>query len=213
MQRVVRAHPAWMGVGRRVPLLSENATHERTMPLSPPADREELHHRRMSFRGYRRKDGRFDVECTLLDTKGYDMTPPGGRRTVLSGEPVHQMAIRLVVSNQLVVDEVEASSDATPFDVCPEAVGSLTAIIGLKIGPGWTMTIKSRLGGAASCTHLAEMLVAMGTAAYQTIVPHNRMNGVETDGFPLEKKVNSCHAYSEHGHLVNFLRMQHWKRC
>lgn len=183
------------------------------MPLTPSVERHELHHRRLDFRGYRRDDGRFDIECTLLDTKGYDMTPPGGTRTVPSGEPVHQMAIRLVVSNQLVVDDVEATSDATPFDVCPEAVSSLAAVKGLKIGPGWTLTIKRRLGGATSCTHLAEMLVAMGTAVYQTIVPHNRMNGVETEGFPLEKKVNSCLAYSEHGRLVNFLRMQHWKRC
>lgn len=182
------------------------------MPLSPSADREELHHRRMSFRGYRRKDGRFDIECTLLDTKGYDLSPPGGTRTVSTGEPVHQMAIRLLVSDQLVVEDLEACSDATPFDICPEAVASLAVVKGLKIGPGWTMKIKRRLGGGKSCTHLAEMLVAMGTAAYQTIVPHNRMHGQETDGFPLEKKVDSCYAYAAHRPLVQYLRMQHWKR-
>lgn len=183
------------------------------MPLSSPVERHELHRRRLDFRGYRRADGRFDIECTLLDTKGYDMTPPGGTRTVPSGEPVHQMAIRLVVSSQLVVEDVEASSDATPFGVCPDAVGSLAAIKGQNIGPGWTMRVKRQLRGATSCTHLVEMLAAMGTTAYQTIVPQNRMNGVETDEFPLEKKINSCYAYAEHRPLVQFLRMQHWKRC
>jgi hypothetical protein len=182
------------------------------MPLSPPAVRDELHQRHMTFRGYRRKDGRFDIECTLLDTKGYDMSPPGGTRTVPSGEPVHHMSIRVIVSDQLVVEDVEASSDATPFDICPEAVASLAAVKGLKIGPGWTMTIKRRLGGAEGCTHLVEMLAAMGTAAYQTIVPYNRMHGVETDGFPLEKKVDSCYAYAAHRPLVQYLRMHYWKR-
>lgn len=165
----------------------------------------------MSFQGYRRRDGLFDIECTLVDTKGFDLTPPGSNRTVPSGTPVHQMSIRLRVSDQLVVEDVEASSDATPFDLCPEAVTSLATIKGLKIGPGWTMTIKKRLGGAASCTHLVEMLIAMGTAVYQTVVPHNRMNGRETDGFPLAKKVNSCYAYSEHRPLVQYLTMHHWK--
>lgn len=166
----------------------------------------------MNFRGYRRSDGRFDIECVLLDTKGYDISPPGGTRTVPAGAAIHQMTIRLVVSQQLVVEDVEASSDATPFDICPEAAASLAVVKGLRVGPGWTLAIKRRLGGAASCTHLAEMLIAMGTAAYQTIVPDNRMRGVDTDGFPLEKKVNSCYAYAEHRPLVQYLRMHYWKR-
>lgn len=166
----------------------------------------------MDFKGYRRKDGRFDIECTLLDTKGYDMSPPGSNRIIGTGSPVHDMSIRLVVSDQLVVEEVHACSDATPFGICSDAASALQVIKGQRIAPGWSAMVKERLGGRASCTHLVEMLVAMGTAVYQTVVPQNRMQGKDTEAFPLANKVNSCYAYSEDGPLVKFLSPGAWKR-
>ena len=172
------------------------------MPLPPAARRAELHHRRMDFRGYRRDDGLFDIECTLLDTKGTDVPLLGTSRIVRAGEAMHDMSIRMRVNADLEVVDIEASSDATPYDICPEAVASLQTVIGMKIGAGWTYAIKRQLVGAASCTHLAEMLIAMGTAAYQTVVPYNRMNGKETAGFTTEKKVDSCYAYAAERPLV-----------
>ena len=46
------------------------------------------------------------------------------------------------------------------------------------------------------------MLIAMGTAAYQTVLPYNRLNGKETAGFTMEKKVDSCYAYAAERPLV-----------
>ena len=92
------------------------------------------------------------------------------------------MSIRMRCRRDLEVVAIEAVSDATPYDVCPEAAASLQTVVGMKIGSGWTYAIKRRLVGAASCTHLAEMLIAMGTAAYQTVVPYNRLNGKRDRG-------------------------------
>ena len=175
------------------------------MPLSPPVDRTELHHRRLDFRGYRRGDGLFEIECTLLDTKGMDVPLLGSQRIVAAGEPMHRMAIRMTLSGDLEVVALEAISDATPYDVCPEAAAGLQAVVGMKIGSGWTYAIKRRLVGAAGCTHLAEMLIAMGTAAYQTVVPYNRLHGIETEGFALEKKRDSCYAYAAERPLMKLL--------
>jgi hypothetical protein len=50
------------------------------------------------------------------------------------------------------------------------------------------------------------MLIAMGTAAYQTVVPYNRINGYQTEAFPLEKKENSCYAYAAERPLMRQLR-------
>jgi hypothetical protein len=172
------------------------------MPLTPPAPRTELHRRRMDFRGYRRDDGLFDIECTLLDTKGTDVPLLGTSRVVRAGEAMHDMSIRMRVNADLEVVDIEASSDATPYDVCPEATASLQTVKGMKIGAGWTYAIKRQLAGAASCTHLAEMLIAMGTAAYQTVVPYNRLHGKETGGFSLAKKVDSCYAYAADRPLI-----------
>lgn len=156
----------------------------------------------MDFRGYRRDDGLFDIECTLLDTKGMDVPLLGVDRVVTAGEPMHDMSIRMRVNDDLEVVHIEASSDATPYAICPEAVASLQTVKGMRIGAGWTYAIKRQLVGAASCTHLAEMLIAMGTAAYQTVVPYNRLHGKETPGFSLEKKVNSCYAYAAERPLI-----------
>jgi hypothetical protein len=175
------------------------------MPFSPPAPRTALHHRLMEFRGYRRDDGLFDIECTLLDTKGMDVPLLGVSRVVKAGEPMHDMSIRLCVNDDLEVIDIEASSDATPYDICPEAAASLQSVVGLKVAAGWTEAIKRRLAGSASCTHLAEMLVAMGTAAYQTVVPYNRLKGRETAAFSIEKKVNSCYAYAAERPLIGRL--------
>ena len=175
------------------------------MPLSPPVERTELHHRRLDFKGYRRGDGRFEIECTLVDTKGMDVPLLGSQRVVAAGEPMHRMSIRMTVSPDLEVVAIEAASDATPYDVCPEAAASLQMVVGMKIGSGWTYTIKRRLVGAASCTHLTEMLIAMGTAAYQTVVPFNRLNGRETEGFALAKKVDSCYAYAAERPLMKLI--------
>jgi hypothetical protein len=45
----------------------------------------------------------------------------------------------------------------------------------------------------------------MGTAAYQTVVPYNRLNGRETAAFSLEKKVDSCYAYAAERPLIGRL--------
>ena len=61
------------------------------MPLSSPSERTEIHHRSLHFRGYRRVDGLFDIECTLVDIKGMDIPLLGTQRIVPAGEPVHAM--------------------------------------------------------------------------------------------------------------------------
>ncbi len=175
------------------------------MPLSPPVDRTPLHHRRIDFRGYERGDGLFDIECTLVDTKGLDVPLLGTGRVVRAGDPMHDMTIRMQVTADLQVVGIEAVSDATPYDVCPEATASLQSVVGLKVVAGWTEMVKRRLGGAKGCTHLMEMLVAMGTAAYQTVVPQLRSKDDVPAAFAVEKKANTCYAYSTERPLMQSL--------
>ena len=56
------------------------------MPLSPPEDREPIHHRRIDCRGYRRKDGLWDIEGHLTDVKS-DPFPNTFRGEIKPGEP------------------------------------------------------------------------------------------------------------------------------
>ena len=66
------------------------------MPLSTPTvSRERLHVRRISYEGYRRDDGLFDIDARLVDTKDQDFELLTGTRA--AGEPVHDMAGLILV--------------------------------------------------------------------------------------------------------------------
>ncbi|MCD8515979.1 MAG: DUF2889 domain-containing protein [Burkholderiaceae bacterium] len=44
----------------------------------------------------------------------------------------------MVVDEYLVVKDIKAEMKATPFGVCLGAQDTLSGVIGLRIGPGWT---------------------------------------------------------------------------
>ena len=171
------------------------------MTLPPPEARQPLHRRSIDLRGYRRADGLYDVEAHLVDTKSADLALDRGR-IVRPGDPVHDMAVRLVVDEHLNVMQVFASTDAAPYGVCPEAAGALQCLAGLRIGPGWSKAVCERLAGRAGCTHLTELLGPLATVAYQTLwqVRGARGDGIGTGGKPA--KIDSCYAYSSERELV-----------
>lgn len=140
------------------------------MPLSTPAERELLHLRDIQLRGYRRADGLFDIEAHLLDTKAYPFENEA-RGEVPAGTPLHGMWLRLTVGEDMVIVACEASSDHTPYALCPQAAPNFARLAGLKIGPGFNRAVAERVGGTHGCTHLRELLGQMATTAYQTLYP------------------------------------------
>src|SRR5574340_319824 len=62
-------------------------TSEDAMPLSKPANRELLHQRDITVRGYQRPDGLLDIEAHLTDTKSYSF-PNEDRGEIPAGEPL-----------------------------------------------------------------------------------------------------------------------------
>lgn len=171
------------------------------MPLPESTPRTELHHRRIDMRGYRRDDGLFDIEGHVVDTKTYDMHRDDDNATP-AGSPLHDMWIRLVVDEDLVVRDIVAVTDASPYPICREAVAPMTRIIGERIKAGWTNMVKARLGGAQGCTHLMELLMPLATAAYQTIHPvrTRRPDVLTASGRPA--KIDSCYAFASHREVV-----------
>jgi len=140
------------------------------MPLSEPAPREALHRRVIDLHGYQRADGMFDIEAHLVDTKTY---PFGNfdRGQIKPGEPLHGMWLRLTVDEAMVIRAVEAVSDFTPYDICPQAAPNFAALVGASVSVGFNRVVKERVGGALGCTHLREVLAQMATVAYQTVGP------------------------------------------
>ena len=177
----------------------------RTAP--PTADssslREELHHRQIDLRFYRRADGLYEVEGRLVDTKRHAFRRQLAAHDTPAGEPLHDITVRLVLDAALQVHDALAFMQATPFAVCRGATETLAPLKGLQIGAGWNRRVRELLGGAASCTHIAELLGPMATTALQGLAPQ-RLAGLDgpDNGQRRQAKVDSCYAYAAHREVV-----------
>lgn len=140
------------------------------MPLSAPAPRTHLHTRAVTYEGFLREDGLWDIEGRMADTKSYpfDMEDRGHMPV---GTPIHGMVIRATIDDRMVIHAIEARMDDTPYGECRAGEDPMQAMVGASMGPGWRQAIEKALGGVRGCTHLRELLFNMATAAYQTVFP------------------------------------------
>jgi hypothetical protein len=164
--------------------------------------REALHTRSIAITGYRRSDGLYEVEGRLLDTKPFDFRPPSDERMVRAGEAIHHMGVRIVFDVDMTVRDVIAVTDSAPYAACHDAPPTLKSLIGLRMSSGWSAEVKRRLSGAASCVHLAGLMVPMAATAFQSMTLHRRQQAEPMKG-DAPAKIDSCLAYSRHGDLVN----------
>ena len=183
------------------------------MPLSEPVERELLHLRDIALKGYHRADGNLDIEAHLVDTKSYGF-PSEHRGQVSAGEPIHGMWVRMTIDLDMNVLSCEASSDFTPYAICPAAAPNFAALAGLKIGPGFNRAVHERVGGIKGCTHLREVLAQMATVAFQTLYPVRARkerearlaNGAsgEPPATPGKRPalLGTCHAYAPNSPVV-----------
>ena len=144
---------------------------------------------------------------------GHPVVAPGdmGDRTsagvdlgaAASGEPVHEMWIRLTVDDNLVVQKVEASTEASPFNICPMITSGVASLKGERIAPGWSKAVHRAIGGVKGCTHINQMLLGpVATTAYQTIVPLNNSRNKNKKVASKPAIINTCHAFAADGAIV-----------
>jgi hypothetical protein len=175
---------------------------EQFVPLPPSVDREEIQLRRIEMRGYRRADGLYDIEGHLTDQKPHVFKLVKGP-TRQANEPIHEMWIRLVIDEDFLVHDAIAVSDAAPYRACMAAGFNLQRMKGVSIASGWSREIRARLGGVNGCTHITEMLIPLGSAAFQALVVARREKGVlQVDENGKPRLINSCFAYGQDQEVV-----------
>jgi hypothetical protein len=168
--------------------------------MTEPITREELHHRRIDMRSWRRSDGLFEIEGRVTDQKPFDFRPPSDERVVKANELIHNLGIRLVFDTERVIREVSTFSDAFPYEDCSGGGASLQALVGLRIGAGWSAEVRKRLPTSDTCTHLREMLLPLASAVFQSMAPYADNAVVDAQGKPLI--IGSCHAYGASRKIV-----------
>jgi Protein of unknown function (DUF2889) len=138
------------------------------MSLPEPTARKPLHTRRISFEGFLRDDGLFDIDAELVDFKSYPIHMRD-RGDLAPGDPIHHMRIRVTVDDTLTIRAIATAMEASPFSECQLATDPMAKLVGVKLGSGWRKAIEGAIGGVAGCTHLRELLFNVATAAFQTI--------------------------------------------
>jgi len=141
--------------------------------LPPAAPRRPIHTRRISFEGFLRDDGLWDIDCELSDSKALPITLHE-RGELPPGEPIHLLRVRLTVDDGFTIREVQTASTKVPWGECHQAADEpMRKLVGLTMGPGWRKKIEGAIGGVAGCTHLRELVFNAATAAFQ-MIPHHR---------------------------------------
>jgi len=171
--------------------------------MSLDVERTLLHQRQIALRFFQRADGYFEVEGRLTDRKTQPFRRQLAEEDAPAGAALHDITVTLVIDGDMRVRHAAARMQATPFDLCGGAERTLAPLVGLTIGAGWNRTVRSLLGGAASCTHIVELLGPMATTAFQGLAPL-RMAAMRDPANEADRraKVDSCYAYAAHRPVV-----------
>ena len=169
------------------------------MPLSSPAARERLHRRGVSYEGFRRDDGLFDIEAHITDHKDRDYKLAMGTRS--KDIPVHTMWARVTIDRRFEVIDIEAVTDEMPYPGQCNRIGpEYKKLIGSNLLKGFRKSIADNLGGVKGCTHLSELLGYLPTAAVQTFA------GIKNEADSVDGKkpfqLDSCHALATNTETV-----------
>lgn len=171
------------------------------MPLPESVRRNPIHTRTIVIDGYEREDGLFDIDGRITDVKTVEYISESAL-VIAPGEALHDMKVRLVVDENLNVQDIFAVTDSSPHPACPEAAAYIQRLKGMSLYKGWRAAISERLAGADGCAHLKELLNVMASGAYQCLTVTRKKKGAEPASDVRPKKVNSCLAYSDSGALV-----------
>ena len=160
------------------------------MPLSSPTvTRDRLHRRTVTYDGFRRDDGLFDIEAHIVDAKDHDYELLTGVRD--AGTPIHDMWVRVTVDRKFVIRAIEAVTDGMPYPGACDSIGpAYGALVGASLIEGFRMRLHAAMGGVRGCTHLTEMLAYLPTAAIQTFAGLVREDEGDRKPFQLDR----CHA-------------------
>jgi hypothetical protein len=171
------------------------------MPLSNTVERELLHTRSITLKGYRRVDGLFDIEGYLLDRKTSDAIRPGVTR--VAGEPIHEMWLRITVNLDLVIVDAEAQMDSLPYaGACDLITPEYKKLIGVSLRPGFSAKVRALFGGTRGCTHITELIGAVATTAYQTMSADLRLASLARSEDVRPFQLDGCHALKTTGPVV-----------
>lgn len=172
------------------------------MALPPAAPERQLkHRRRIDVQIHARGNGLWEVDAEITDVKTYD--------TVLAelvrpaGEPIHDMLLRLIIDEAFNVLEAGSETRRMPYPgACDQHGDAYSSLVGLNLMHGFRHAVVERLGGAAGCTHLTELIQVIPTAVIQAFAGDVIDTLGEASGAEKPFQLDRCHALRTDGDTV-----------
>lgn len=156
-------------------------------PSSVP--RQRLHQRSITYEGFRRDDGRFDIDAHLVDAKDHDFELLTGVRP--AREAVHDMWVRVTIDEEFVIHAIEVRTEGMPYPgACDRIEPAYAKLVGANLVQGFRKRLHDDMGATRGCTHVTELLGSLPTAAVQTFAGLRSEDAGERKPFQLDR----CHA-------------------
>ena len=141
------------------------------------------HTRQITCHAYRRQDGLWEIEATVVDQKSEDV-PFRSREPVHAGEFMHHMGINFLIDDNFTILDVEAAMQVTPWSACPGATDAYRRLIGLQIGAGFGRQIRERIGSERGCVHLTDLITQVANTYTQASWPDRVARQIAVDPDP-----------------------------
>lgn len=176
--------------------------------MSNQDDRIPLHTRQITCRAFRLTNGDFQIEAELGDEKA-QAVPFRSRQAVAPGEYMHRMALTLTIGPDDVIRDARAETRTAPWPMCGGTDPGYRALVGLRIGGGFSQKMKEQLGGVRGCTHLTELVAQAANTYMQASWPARIAAQMAIDPDPRRWPdraavgfVDQCHAWRRDGETI-----------
>jgi hypothetical protein len=177
---------------------------------------EPVHKRKLEMRTHALDGDRLIVEGRLKDERfvsGYHWDGKPRKEGI-----VHRMAVRLLIGGwPPSIMDAEAEMHDIPHELCPTTLDAVKRIIGLSVTPGFSEEIRKRIGGIEGCTHLMQLITAMGPAVLhgywtQRSRKKHPLPGSLEELPGLNSVINSCRLWREDGPFLKMIKETIGKR-
>ena len=152
-------------------------------------------------------ENKFIIEGFLNDDRFNDYYLITGEKKPAG--KIHQMVVRMLIAlPDMKIEEIEAEMIDVPAEECYDTSDFVKSLIGLTLSQGYSIKVRSLLGGINGCTHMVNLLINMAPAALQGIWSFKSKKKVDKDSIPDEKNrvfymvkflKNTCYAWREKG--------------
>lgn len=164
-------------------------------------ERSQIHTRNIQLATYPHEGSQVLVQGVLKDERlipVFDVTgkarPPG---------TVHHMVVTLLIDpDPLTIVRAEAEMLTIPMDECPSTLDRVALLVGVQIKAGFSNQIRQIMGGNRGCTHLCNLVTAMGQEIF-----HGWLTQKRSQKSPLPLSLENI---EEKAYLIDSCRI--WKK-